>query len=325
MPKIATLRKIDLRDVWPGETQFSDWLAENLVQLVDELGLELERSEREKAVGAFSADVICVDRDSKADVVIENQFTRTDHDHLGKMITYASGLKSSVVIWVAPRFRQEHLSAIDWLNDISGPDTGFFGVVIKAFQIGDSAYAPHFDIVAKPNDWQRHVRRASSSSRDVPSSETALKLKSFWEDLREHFELKRSPLELGKTKYDHKHRFKFGVPANSLRAIFEHDAAEFRVEIFLSGRKKRPDYSRDWIDHLKASRDEIEKVAGEPLNWDNPDQNVEISISYRPEPADIDDPEARQRVIEQIYDKVDRLHKAFRPHVESFVATHGPL
>lgn len=325
MPKIATLRKIELRDVWPGETQFSDWLAENLVQLGDELGLELERSEREKAVGAFSADVICVDRDSKADVVIENQFTQADHAHLGKMITYASGLQSQIIIWVAEKFRDEHLSAINWLNDISGPETGFFGVVIKAFQIGDSDFAPHFQIVAKPNNWQRHVRRASSSSRGVPSSETALKLKSFWEDLREHFELKRSPLELGKTKYDHKHRFKFGVPANSLRAIFEHDATEFRVEIFLSGRKKRPEYSRDWIDHLKASRDEIEEVAGEPLDWDNPDQNVEISISYRPEPVDIDDPKARQKVIEQIYDKVDRLHKAFRPHVESFFATHGPL
>ena len=168
MAEIATLKKINLRDVWKDEGQFSDWLPENLSRLGDELGMALERSEREKAVGPFSADIICADQISKFDVVIENQFTRTDHDHLGKMITYASGLQSQIIIWVAPRFRDEHRSAIDWLNDISGPETGFFGVVLEVFEISDSAYAPHFDIVARPNDWQRHVKRSSSTSRGMP-------------------------------------------------------------------------------------------------------------------------------------------------------------
>ena len=134
MAEIATLKKINLRDVWKDEGQFSDWLPENLSRLGDELGMALERSEREKAVGPFSADIICADQISKFDVVIENQFTRTDHDHLGKMITYAFGLQSQIIIWVAPRFRNEHRSAIDWLNDISGPETGFFGVVLEVFQ-----------------------------------------------------------------------------------------------------------------------------------------------------------------------------------------------
>ena len=114
MAEIATLKKINLRDVWKDEGQFSDWLAENLSRLGDELGMALERSEREKAVGPFSADIICADQISKFDVVIENQFTRTDHDNLGKMITYASGLQYQIIIWVAPRFRDEHRSAIDW-------------------------------------------------------------------------------------------------------------------------------------------------------------------------------------------------------------------
>ena len=112
MAEIATLKKINLRDVWQDEGQFSDWFAENLSGLDDELGIELGRSGREKAVEPFSADII----------------------------------------WVASRFRDEHRSAIDWLNDISGSETGFFGVVLEAFQISDSAYAPHFDIVARSND-----------------------------------------------------------------------------------------------------------------------------------------------------------------------------
>ena len=325
MAEIVTLKKINLRDVWQDEGQFSDWLAENLSGLGDELGMELERSEREKAVGPFSADIICVDQISKCNVVIENQFTRTDHDHLGKMITYASGLLSRIIIWVASRFRDEHHSAIDWLNDISGPETGFFGFVLQAFQISDSAYAPHFDIVARPNNWQRQVKRSSQTSRDMPPDETALKLEGFWEDVRAYFELKSSPLELGKTTYDIKHYFKFGVPSTSLRAVLEDNITNLRVEMFLAGKHHSPDYSRDWLNHLIALKEDIEEAAGAPLIWENPEKNVEISISYEPEPVNLDNSISREATIGQIYDKVHRLELAFRPHIEAFVETHGTL
>ena len=331
MAEIATLKKINLRDVWKDEGQFSDWLAENLSRLGDELGMALERSEREKAVGPFSADIICADQISKFDVVIENHFTRTDHDHLGKMITYASGLQSQIIIWVAPRFRDEHRSAIDWLNDISGPETGFFGVVLEVFQISDSAYAPHFDIVARPNDWQRQVKRSSSTSRGMPPNETALKLMSFWEDVRAYFEKRsdfmteQSSVRVGNTKFDFTHYFPSTVPRHYLRAKFNRDITQFHVEIFLSGSRDRPEYSQDWLKHLMAVKDEIEEVAGAPLIWDNPEQNVEMSIRYKPETANIDDTTARTELLARIYDDVHCLDRAFRPHVEAFVETNGTL
>ena len=331
MAEIATLKKINLRDVWKDEGQFSDWLAENLSRLGDELGMALERSEREKAVGPFSADIICADQISKFDVVIENQFTRTDHDHLGKMITYASGLQSQIIIWVAPRFRDEHRSAIDWLNDISGPETGFFGVVLEVFQISDSAYAPHFDIVARPNDWQRQVKRSSSTSRGMPPNETALKLMSFWEDVRAYFEKRsdfmpeQSSVRVGNTKFDFTHYFPSTVPRHYLRAKFNRDITQFHVEIFLSGSRDRPEYSQDWLKHLMAVKDQIEEVAGAPLIWDYPEQNVEMSIRYKPETANIDDTTARKELLARIYDDVHCLDRAFRPHVEAFVETNGTL
>ena len=331
MAEIATLKKINLRDVWKDEGQFSDWLPKNLSRLGDELGMALERSEREKAVGPFSADIICADQISKFDVVIENQFTRTDHDHLGKMITYASGLQSQIIIWVAPRFRDEHRSAIDWLNDISGPETGFFGVVLEVFQISDSAYAPHFDIVARPNDWQRQVKRSSSTSRGMPPNETALKLMSFWEDVRAYFEKRsdfmteQSSVRVGNTKFDFTHYFPSTVPRHYLRAKFNRDITQFHVEIFLSGSRDRPEYSQDWLKHLMAVKDEIEEVAGAPLIWDNPEQNVEMSIRYKPETANIDDTTARTELLARIYDDVHCLDRAFRPHVEAFVETNGTL
>jgi len=331
MAEIATLKKINLRDVWKDEGQFSDWLPENLSRLGDELWMALERSEREKAVGPFSADIICADQISKFDVVIENQFTRTDHDHLGKMITYASGLQSQIIIWVAPRFRDEHRSAIDWLNDISGPETGFFGVVLEVFQISDSAYAPHFDTVARPNDWQRQVKRSSSTSRGMLPNETALKLMSFWEDVRAYFEKRsdfmteQSSVRVGNTKFDFTHYFPSTVPRHYLRAKFNRDIPQFHVEIFLSGSRDRPEYSQDWLKHLMAVKDEIEEVAGAPLIWDNPEQNVEMSIRYKPETANIDDTTARTELLARIYDDVHCLDRAFRPHVEAFVETNGTL
>ena len=331
MAEIATLKKINLRDVWKDEGQFSDWLPENLSRLGDEFGMALERSEREKAVGPFSADIICADQISKFDVVIENQFTRTDHDHLGKMITYASGLQSQIIIWVAPRFRDELRSAIDWLNDISGPETGFFGVVLEVFQISDSAYAPHFNIVARPNDWQRQVKRSSSTSRGMPPNETALKLMSFWEDVRAYFEKRsdfmteQSSVRVGNTKFDFTHYFPSTVPRHYLRAKFNRDITQFHVEIFLSGSRDRPEYSQDWLKHLMAVKDEIEEVAGAPLIWDHPEQNVEMSIRYKPETANIDDTTARTELLARIYDDVHCLDRAFRPHVEAFVETNGTL
>ncbi|MGC6497401.1 MAG: DUF4268 domain-containing protein [Candidatus Puniceispirillaceae bacterium] len=329
MAEIATLKKINLRDVWKEEGQFSDWLAENLSRLGDALGMALERSEREKSVGPFSADIICTDQISKFDVVIENQFTRTDHDHLGKMITYASGLQSQIIIWVAPRFRDEHRSAIDWLNDISGPETGFFAVVLEVFQISDSAYAPHFDIVARPNDWQRQVKRSSSTSGGMPPNKTALKLMGFWEDVRAYFEKRsdfmteQSSVRVGNTKSDVTHYFPSVVPRHYLRARFNRDITQFHVEIFLSGNRDRPEYSQDWLKHLMAVKDEIEEVAGAPLIWDNTEQNVEMSIRYKPETANIDDATSRTALLARIYDDVHCLDRAFRPHIEAFVEING--
>ena len=145
------------------------------------------------------------------------------------MITYASGVQLQIIIWVAPWFRKEHRSAIDWLNDISGPETGFFGDVLEVFQISDSAYAPHFDIFARPNDWQRQVKRSLSTSRGMPPNETALKLMSFWQDVRVYFEklsdfmTEQSPVRVCNTKFDFTHYFPSVVHRHYLRGKFNRD------------------------------------------------------------------------------------------------------
>ena len=137
--------------------------------------MNLEFEAQEKDVGPFSADILCRDADDKSWVLIENQLERTDHTHLGQILTYAAGLHACTICWIAKEFTEEHRAAITWLNDITEETVRFFGVEIKLFRIGDSATAPSFDVVCKPNDWSRAV---SKGQRNL--SHRQLQQQKFW-------------------------------------------------------------------------------------------------------------------------------------------------
>ena len=129
MKELGTLRVVSVRDVWALEPQhFSTWLAENIEQLGHAIGIELAVRGREVGVGAFSLDMLAHDVDRDRIVIIENQLGRTDHDHLGKLLTYAAGTKAEVIVWIAPEFREEHRAAIDWLNNNTDQSKEFFAI-----------------------------------------------------------------------------------------------------------------------------------------------------------------------------------------------------
>lgn len=160
--QFGKIHKLSPRDIWPKEAKdFTPWLAENIGALGEALGMELELKDTEAAVGDFSLDLLAKDLGSGHTVIIENQLTQTDHDHLAKLLTYAAGFGASTVVWVAEVIRDEHRQALEWLNQRTDEDTQFFGVVIEVFKIDDSKPAYSFKPVVSPSEMAEIKKKAS--------------------------------------------------------------------------------------------------------------------------------------------------------------------
>lgn len=165
--KLGKLEQIlDLRSIWKHEAKdFTPWLAkeENLTALSDAIGIDLELEETESNVGDFSVDLFATEADTGRKVVIENQLEETNHDHLGKIITYASGKDAEVIIWIVKKARDEHKRAIEWLNQHTDEQSAFFLVEIELWKIDNSDPAPKFNVVERPNDWAKVMKNPTKT------------------------------------------------------------------------------------------------------------------------------------------------------------------
>jgi hypothetical protein len=162
--EFGELRRLGIRTVWSSESSdFTPWLAANLDHLSEKIGLDLELVATEVAVGPFRVDLVAQIAGTDDLVVIENQFGPTDHDHLGKLLTYAAGQEAAYAVWIAERFRPEHRSAMEWVNHNSVEGVGFFGLQIEALQIDKSPIAVQLSTVVEPDQWAKQVTQATST------------------------------------------------------------------------------------------------------------------------------------------------------------------
>ena len=154
----GTLADVPLRSAWSHEAhRFTPWLAENIDRIAAAIGIPLELTGTEMRVGTFSADILARNTADDSVVLIENQLEGSDHTHLGQIMTYLAGLETHTMVWIAPSFREEHLSAIRWLNEHTVEPFAFFAVRLRVVRIGDSPFAPLFEVVERPNNWDRQI------------------------------------------------------------------------------------------------------------------------------------------------------------------------
>ena len=201
-PHLSKISKVDLRDIWKSEAaDFTPWLAqeENIKELGDVVGLDLEVVSQEKNVGPFRADILAKNTSDSHFVLIENQLEVTDHTHLGQIMTYAAGLDACSIIWIAKHFTEEHRAALDWLNHITDEGINFFGIEIEVVKIGDSNPAAQFNIVAKPNGWSKSIKVAANADL----SDTRLKQLNYWTDFKKFIQDSGEPFRLQKPLAQH--------------------------------------------------------------------------------------------------------------------------
>lgn len=259
--KLGKIKRItDIRSVWHHEEKdFSKWLAqdENLKQLSDAIGIDIVLEERESSVGSFSVDLYALEEGTERRIIIENQLEDTNHDHLGKLITYASGKGAEVIIWVVKRARDEHRQAIEWLNQNTGVNIGFFLVEIELWQIDDSAIAPKFNVVERPNDWAKQMKNVDSLS------ETKQLQLHFWQQLSEFIKTDASfAKEFSPRKAQPQHWYDLSVGSSSYHIGLTVNTQKnlLGAEIYIPDDKEKFAIFRE---HAQ----EIEKLIGEKIEW----------------------------------------------------------
>ena len=179
IPELGNLEQVDLRQAWPHEARsFTPWLSENLENLSSVIGIPLELEGQEVAVEQFSADILARNPMDDSRVLIENQLEQSDHGHIGQIMTYLAGLDVNTVIWIAAGFKEPHLSAIRWLNDHTIEPFAFFAIKLSIVRIADSPMAPVFEVVVKPNTWERQLQSIAKETQS--SSGVGEVRKKFW-------------------------------------------------------------------------------------------------------------------------------------------------
>jgi len=311
MEEIGHLRKVGIRDVWQDEAKdFTPWLAENADLLGEALGMDLVHRETEAAVGRYSADLVFHDESTQKAIVVENMFGATDHDHLGKLITYAAGLGAAYAVLISPEFREEHRSALTWLNSISAEDFGFFGVALEAWRIGDSLPAPRLRVEVKPDGWSRLMQPAKTTERQ-------LLYQRFWAEFLPALRSKYPDwTRRDKPAKDNWMQFPGGRNGFSIGPYFCRVELEYRLRVEVYIDLGDAETNRVAFERLREQQVRLEEDLGEPLAWDRLDDSRASRISlYYPEEIEVSEEEKWPAARDWLVDAAGRMHQVFAPAI----------
>lgn len=302
---IDKLRRVPLREVWVHEAyDFTQWLQNNVDVLNEAIGFTLVSVEREQAAGSFSVDLVAGDENGSV-VIIENQLEKSDHDHLGKLITYLTAIGARAAIWIVADPRPEHVAAIAWLNESTSAD--FYLLKVEAVRIGDSAAAALLTVIVGPSHESKSV---GVQKKEI--SERGEIRRNWWNRLISRPEAKsHSHLSTNVGSWI---GISAGISGLDLNYVLnENDCA---AELYIDRGKGSKEENKRIFDHLAASRDEIERVAGNPLSWQRLDEGqgsrirVTLPGGCRAPESEWDETQTR------LVAAMNRLTAALQPHLK---------
>ena len=309
MTTIGKLQEVNVRDLWKHEQyDFSSWLAkeDNLEYLNEILGLTLTDVDKEAFVGPFRCDLVAKDETTDTTVIIENQLETTNHDHLGKIITYASGLDAKFIVWIVKEAKEEHRAAIEWLNNNTNKNINFFLIEIHAYKIGDSNPAPKFEVVEKPNDFTKRSK-AKEVNKELNKSQSERLI--FWEQFNDVVTEKGKPFNVRKATTDHWYDIAIGSSECHIAISLVNKDNLIVVELYINDNK-------ELFDDLFEKKEQIENELGFEMIWDRLDEKKASRIKYYIWGLDLDNHNNYNELMNMIIEKVVTIRKVFKKHIK---------
>ena len=306
MINLSKLEEIkDLRSVWPHEAlDFTPWLADNIDLLADAVDLEITVDETESSVGDFNVDIFASETGRERKIIIENQLEDTNHDHLGKLITYASGKSADIIIWVVRHAREEHIAAIEWLNANTNDKIAFFLCEIKLYKIGNSEPAVKFEVIERPNNWAKEIKKTDNNS---PGQQKRLEYWTAFNDYVSHKPEYTRQFSLRKPSTDHWMDVSIGTAAAHLSITMIQKRNETGVELYINDDK-------DLFRQLFSRKDEIEKETGIAFDWQElPEKKASRVLIVNP--ADFEDRAKWTAQFDWIVETLLKMKKVFKKNI----------
>lgn len=309
MGNVGKIQVVPVRDAFNHEAHnFTVWLSENIEALADRLGLKLTVKAREHQVKDFKLDLLCED-DSGNAVIIENQLERSDHDHLGKVLTYLVNLEAKVAIWVTPEPRIEHIQVMNWLNENTETGTSFYLVRVEAIRIGDSPYAPLFTPIIAPDEQTKATGDLKKELANEKEEAERHRLRlEFWTQLIERSKGRTSLFTNRKPNKDH--WLSIGAGKSGLLFTYSILQQGALVEFYIDSND-----AKTIFDSLLKYRDTIEASFGEPLDWRRLDQKNASRIVKKIDYGGLRQTDTWEALQGTMIDAMIRLEKAFRPYI----------
>ncbi len=307
--QLGKLQKVDLRSVWKHEaTDFSAWLVkpENLDVLAEQLGIDIEPIGTEVPVGRFKIDILAKEPNTNEQIIIENQLEQTNHDHLGKVITYAAGLDARYLIWIVKDVLPEHLKAIEWLNEHLDEEIRCFLIKIEVWQIGDSKPAPRFEIISVKNDWVASLKQTASSTDISPLK---IKQQQFWAEFCDFCKDKDSNIKLRKPAPQHWLDFSMGNSFAHLAARMNTIENQISVGFYIPNNKML-------FAFLKDNEDLLKQDLGDSIDWF--DANIASGFNLFRDVDDVFNESKKLEYFDWLYANVLKFKKVLTPFIQEF-------